>query len=120
MVNGRRRYEPVGDALNDVPLTPEEEQWNGSGSALKIKSVDDTGTFTGLGAAYNNVDLGGDKIVPGAFTRTLAAGKQFPLLWQHDPSSPIGTCKVTDTPQGLHVEGTLLLQDPTAQKATRS
>jgi HK97 family phage prohead protease len=85
--------------------------------SLKIKSVDDTGTFTGLGAAYGNVDLGGDKIMPGAFTRTLAAGKQFPLLWQHDPSNPIGTAKVTDTPQGLQVEGTLLLQDPTAQKA---
>jgi Escherichia/Staphylococcus phage prohead protease len=84
---------------------------------LKIKSVDDTGSFTGLGAAYNNVDLGGDRILPGAFTRTLAAGKQFPLLWQHDPSNPIGTAKVTDTPQGLQVEGTLLLQDPTAQKA---
>jgi HK97 family phage prohead protease len=86
--------------------------------ALKIKAVDDTtGTFTGLGAAYNNVDLGGDKIMPGAFTRTLAAGKPFPLLWQHDPSNPIGTARVTDTPQGLQVEGTLLLQDPTAQKA---
>lgn len=85
--------------------------------SLKIKSVDDTGTFTGLGAAYNNVDLGGDKIMPGAFTRTLAAGKQFPLLWQHDPSNPIGTAKVTDTPQGLQVEGTLLLEDTTARKA---
>ena len=73
--------------------------------ALKIKSVDDTGTFTGLGAAYNNVDLGGDKIMPGAFTRTLAAGKQWPFLWQHDPSNPIGTAKVTDSPQGLQVEG---------------
>ena len=71
--------------------------------SLKIKSVDDTGTFTGLGAAYNNVDLGGDKIMPGAFTRTLAAGKQFPLLWQHDPSEsnrhrtshryPAGACR---------------------------
>ena len=86
--------------------------------ALKIKAVDDTtGTFTGLGAAYNNVDLGGDKIMPGAFTRTLAAGKQWPILWQHDPSSPIGTARITDSPQGLLVEGTLLLQDPTAQKA---
>jgi HK97 family phage prohead protease len=84
---------------------------------LKFKSVDDTGTFIGSGAVYNNVDLGGDKIMPGAFTRTLAAGKQFPLLWQHDPSNPIGTAKVTDTPQGLQVEGTLLLQDPTALKA---
>ena len=84
---------------------------------LKIKSVDDAGTFVGLGAVYNNVDLGGDRILPGAFTRTLAAGKQFPLLWQHDPSNPIGTAKITDTREGLQVAGTLLLTDPTAQKA---
>ena len=84
---------------------------------LKIKAVDDTGTFTGMGAVYSNTDLGGDRCLPGCFARTLASGKNFPLLWQHDPSSPIGTCKVTDTPQGLQVDGTLLLQDPTAQKA---
>jgi HK97 family phage prohead protease len=84
---------------------------------LKIKSVDDTGSFTGLGAVYNTVDLGGDSIIPGAFARTLAAGKQFPLLWQHQPENPIGACKVTDTREGLLVDGKLLLQDPTALKA---
>ena len=84
---------------------------------LKIKSVDDAGKFTGIGAVYNNVDLGGDKILPGAFTRTLAAGKALPLLWQHNPSDPIGSVKLTDTSQGLMVEGQLLLSDPTAAKA---
>ena len=85
--------------------------------SLKIKAVDDTGSYTGLGAVYGNTDLGGDQIQPGAFTRTLASGKQFPLLWQHDPSNPIGTAKVTDTREGLAVDGKLLLQDPTALKA---
>jgi uncharacterized protein len=84
---------------------------------LKIKSVDDAGKFTGIGAVYNNVDLGGDKILPGAFTRTLAAGKALPLLWQHNPSDPIGSVKLTDTSQGLMVEGQLLMSDPTAAKA---
>jgi uncharacterized protein len=84
---------------------------------LKIKSLDDAGTFVGLGAVYGNVDLGGDVIDPGAFSRTLNAAKSFPVLWQHDPSNPIGTCKITDTPQGLQVNGTLMLSDPTAQKA---
>jgi uncharacterized protein len=56
-------------------------------------------------------------IDPGAFSRTLSAGKSFPVLWQHDASSPIGHCKITDTPQGLQVAGTLMLTDPTAQKA---
>jgi HK97 family phage prohead protease len=84
--------------------------------SLKIKSVQPDGTFTGIGAVYNNVDLGGDKILPGAFTRTLAAGKAFPLLWNHDPAQPIGTVKATETQQGLIVEGQLLLSDSTGAK----
>jgi HK97 family phage prohead protease len=88
-----------------------------SSFSLKIKSVDDSGRFTGVGAVYGNVDLGGDRIMPGAFTKTLAAGKQIPLLWQHNPSEPIGSVKCTDSSQGLMVEGQLLLSDPTAQKA---
>jgi uncharacterized protein len=85
--------------------------------SLKIKGVAPDGSFTGIGAVYNNVDLGGDKILPGAFTRTLAGTKTFPLLWQHNPSDPIGSVKCTDTSQGLQVDGQLLLSDPTAQKA---
>jgi uncharacterized protein len=84
---------------------------------LKIKSLDDQGTFVGLGAVYNNVDLGGDLIEPGAFSRTLSAGKKFPVLWQHQADNPIGTCTVTDTRDGLQVNGSLCLSDPTAQKA---
>jgi HK97 family phage prohead protease len=85
---------------------------------LKIKSVDDAaGTFVGMAAVYGNVDLGGDVIDPGAFTRTLSAGKSFPVLWQHQPDNPIGTAKVTETREGLLVNGTLMLSDPTAQKA---
>ena len=85
--------------------------------SLKIKSVDESGSFVGLGAVYGNTDLGGDQIMPGAFSRTLATGKQWPVLWQHNPGDPIGTCAVTDSREGLLVQGKLLLQDPTAQKA---
>ena len=84
---------------------------------LKIKAVDDAGTFTGMAAVYGNVDLGNDVIDPGAFTRTLSTGKSFPVLWQHQPDNPIGTAKVTETREGLLVNGTLMLSDPTAQKA---
>ena len=80
-------------------------------------SVDDAGKFTGIAAVYGNVDLGGDKIMPGAFTRTLAAGKQYPLLWQHDQTQPIGTVNATETPQGLLVEGQFCSRTPTAAKA---
>jgi HK97 family phage prohead protease len=84
---------------------------------LKIKSISEDGTFVGMGAVFNNVDLGKDRILPGAFDRTLQAGKQFPLLWQHDPSHPIGTFKATSTQQGLLIEGQLLLSDSTGAKA---
>jgi uncharacterized protein len=56
-------------------------------------------------------------IDPGAFTRTLSAGKKWPVLWQHDPSNPIGWCSITFTSEGLQVMGTLELSDPTAKKA---
>ncbi|MBB5329809.1 HK97 family phage prohead protease [Tunturiibacter gelidoferens] len=84
---------------------------------LRIKSIDDQGTFVGLGAVYNNVDLGNDLIEPGAFSRTLSAGKKFPVLWQHQADNPIGTCTITDVRDGIQVAGILELSDPTARKA---
>ena len=105
------------EARRPIRKIPKGAQMERHDFGFKVKSVDDAGKFTGVGAVYNNVDLGGDKILPGAFTRTLAAGKQFPVLWQHNPSDPIGSVKVTDSPQGLMVEGQLLLSDPTAAKA---
>jgi hypothetical protein len=84
---------------------------------LKIKAVTDGGTFQGLAAAYGNVDLGGDVIEPGAFAKSIASGKPYPLLWQHQADNPIGSVKVSNTREGLFVDGTLMLTDPTAQKA---
>jgi uncharacterized protein len=85
--------------------------------AFKIKSIDDAGTFVGMAAVFSNVDLGNDVIDPGAFTRTLSAGKKFPVLWQHQSDNPIGSCTATETRDGLQVVGKLELEDPTAQKA---
>ena len=84
---------------------------------LKIKSISEDGAFVGMGAVFNNVDLGKDRILPGAFDRTLQAGKQWPLLWQHDPSNPIGTFTAAATQQGLQISGQLLLSDATGAKA---
>ncbi|WP_187143426.1 HK97 family phage prohead protease [Terriglobus albidus] len=84
---------------------------------LKIKSVDDAGTFVGMASVYGNVDLGNDVVDAGAFSRTLIPGKTFPVLWQHKTDEPIGSCKVIDSRDGLQVIGSLLMSDPTAQKA---
>lgn len=85
--------------------------------SFKIKSLSDEGKFQGLAAAYGNVDLGGDVIEPGAFAKSIASGKPFPLLWQHQPDNPIGTVKVSNTRDGLFVDGAMVMTDPTAQKA---
>ena len=85
---------------------------------FKIKgSIDGSGTFVGMGAVFGNVDQGGDRIMPGAFTRTLAAGKRFPLLYQHKSDTPIGSVECTETSSGLAVKGKLLLDLPAAKDA---
>lgn len=69
-------------------------------------------SFSGYAATFNNVDRGGDVILPGAFTKTLGAimaqskeGK-LPILWQHDASVPLGVfTMLKEDPHGLYVEG---------------
>jgi hypothetical protein len=85
---------------------------------MQIKQISADGSFEGILAVYSNVDLGGDVIVPGAFTKTIQEhGSTVPLLWQHQPSEPIGTLVLSDTPQALNVKGQLLMDLPLAQKA---
>ncbi|WP_158750235.1 HK97 family phage prohead protease [Acidobacterium sp. S8] len=89
---------------------------------FKVKALDGgddpDGSFEGLLAVYNNQDLGGDIIVPGAFARTIAnQGSQVPLLWQHKTDEPIGTLTLNDGPNALSVQGQLLLALPTAVAA---
>lgn len=42
-------------------------------------------------AAFNNTDLGGDVVLPGAFDASLAAGHKVRFLRQHDHSKVLGT-----------------------------
>jgi HK97 family phage prohead protease len=85
---------------------------------LQVKEIAPDGSFEGILAVYNNVDLGGDSILPGAFTKTIQEhGSEVPLLWQHDTHEPIGKLTVTDSPDALLVKGQLLMDLPMAQKA---
>jgi HK97 family phage prohead protease len=86
--------------------------------SVQIKSLAEDGSFEGILAAYNNVDLGGDMIEPGAFTKTIQEhGSEVPLLWQHDTEEPIGKLTLIDGPDALRVKGQLLMELPMAQKA---
>lgn len=77
---------------------------------LTLKSLDESGTFTGKLAVYGNVDEVGDCIEPHAFDKSISeAGSSIPLLFAHDQSAPIGTLELTDTPGALLAKGKLVL-----------
>jgi HK97 family phage prohead protease len=83
-----------------------------------MKAVADTGSFEGMAAVYGNVDLGGDVIEAGAFTRTIKnSGGKVPLLWQHDQREPIGMGILRDSKEGLMIQGKLVMESDVAQKA---
>lgn len=82
--------------------------------ACEYKAMDDapTGRFSGYGAVFGNVDAYNERILPGAFTDTLAeanrVGRMPAMLWQHNPSQPIGVWRtMREDARGLYVEGEL-------------
>jgi HK97 family phage prohead protease len=78
------------------------------------------GAFVGLASVYGNVDLGGDIVLAGAFTKTIRANKgRVSVLWQHDSYTPVGLGVVEDTDKGLVIRGQIKLDDdiPESKKA---
>jgi uncharacterized protein len=83
--------------------------------SLELKSLSDKGEFSGLASTYGNTDSGGDVVEAGAFTKTLSASKERPLLWQH--RDPIGTVSLSDSDKGLCANGKLSLGVQQAREA---
>lgn len=87
------------------------------------------GQFVALVSVFNNEDLYGDVVRPGAFTQTLAdwaaTGDDVPVIWAHqwsDPFSHIGhVVKAVETLQGLEVTGQIddLEENDTAAQVYR-
>ena len=77
---------------------------------IQLKEAKADGSFTGYAAAFNNVDLGGDVILPGAFThaKTTPAG-QIRLALNHDLRQLAGKAKFAQAGPGLRVDGQLSL-----------
>jgi len=90
---------------------------------LQIKSVSESGEFSGYGSVFGNKDSYGDIVVEGAFEKSLqqwADKGRFPaLLWQHKMDEPIGVyTRMEEDETGLYVEGKLLKdEDPLAKRA---
>lgn len=83
----------------------------------QFKAVADgpAGTFEAIVSVFGNVDLGGDRVVKGAFTKTLddwsASGDPIPVIWSHewdDPESHIGyVVEAAEREEGLYVKAQL-------------
>ncbi len=89
---------------------------------LEIKSLTDEGVIEGYASIFSNVDYGGDKVMPGAFVESLAKSRQHgrtvKMLWNHDPSQPIGVWEdLAEDGKGLRGRGRLVMEVPKAREA---
>jgi HK97 family phage prohead protease len=87
---------------------------------LEVKSafgVDDTGAITGKAWVFGTPDRMGDIIEKGAFL----SPSHLPMLFQHDPSEPVGVWdEITETADGLSVKGRLLIADVARAREVRA
>lgn len=89
----------------------------------------DKGRFEALVSVFGNVDVQGDRVMPGAFEKSIAEwrakGKPIPVIWSHDwgnPNAHIGFAnpdEVEETDQGLKVAGQIDLDNPFAAQVHR-
>jgi len=74
--------------------------------ALDAKSIDDDGHIEGLAVGYGNMDHGGDIVMPGAISASVAGRKSIPMLLFHDHKRPVGVWNdFKEVSEGLIVKG---------------
>ncbi|PWK62156.1 HK97 family phage prohead protease [Roseicyclus mahoneyensis] len=76
----------------------------------------------GYASLFGTCDQGGDIVERGAYaaslTRLEGAGRRVKMLWQHDPTEPIGIWdEVHEDAEGLYVKGRLLKEVARAREA---
>lgn len=89
-------------------------------TGFDLKSVNDQGYFEGYASVFDVVDQGRDIVERGAFKRTIAdrGPEGIKMLWQHDPSEPIGVLdEIYEDSHGLYVKGRLLMDVKRAHEA---
>ena len=85
---------------------------------FEVKAVDDAGNFEGYASVFNNIDLGDDVILPGAFTRvkTTRAGR-LKLALFHDLTRLVGSAEYNQDQHGLYLKGRINLNVSYARDA---
>ncbi len=90
---------------NDAPLL--ETKFCGLGEDLALKDT----TIEGYASLFGATDQGGDVVRKGAYAKSLGAskGRTVKMLWQHDPTRPIGVWEeIREDGKGLYVRGRIL------------
>jgi len=69
------------------------------------------GAIEGYASLFGEVDQARDMVMPGAFTQTLKQRglRKIPMLFQHDPSEPVGVwLELVEDWRGLKARGRLI------------
>lgn len=85
-------------------------------------ALSDGQVIEGYASLFGLTDQGGDAVLPGAFQASLerltAKGDKVRMLWQHDPTRPIGVWdEIREDRTGLWVKGRLLPEVAQAREA---
>lgn len=80
---------------------------------FELKELAEDGTFEGYAAVFDKVDLGGDTIKKGAFTRTLKNMEEekrvIPFCYMHDQKEILGGFhELKEDDFGLYVKGQII------------
>jgi uncharacterized protein len=83
--------------------------------AFEVRSTGENGEIEGYGSVFGVKDSYDEIVAPGAFSSSLtehrAAGTMPAMLWQHDPSEPIGVwLDMVEDEKGLRVKGQIVLE----------
>jgi HK97 family phage prohead protease len=74
-------------------------------------SLSPDGAIEGYASLFGEIDQARDMVMPGAFTQTLKARglRKIPMLFQHDPSEPVGVwLEIAEDFRGLRARGRLI------------
>ena len=109
------RVKPAGDgriflAVEIIMLAPNTDHTVASVFAPRTR-IESDGTVEGYASLFGEIDQARDMVMAGAFATTLAQRgvRRIPMLFQHDPSEPVGVwLELREDHQGLYARGRLI------------
>ena len=101
-----------GDAMSGYLNGAPERKYHQPEAGL---TVTDGAVIAGYASLFGRRDQGGDIVQKGAYAASLArlkaSGRAVKMLWQHDPTQPIGVWdEVREDAVGLWVKGRILTE----------